>query len=198
MGLAYFNCLLSSARWHFKFLFPNCRMDKYCIWLICWSRIIFTLQHLPMSQREVQLSLGNPPYRRSNISMQDSIPNDFQQHLKQSTVWFSRSHLGEMCPFSVTSAFGPHLNLRALCKGGAGLCQAFGFISCDSLVLSWPHPEKAVRGGPCRDSWPNLRLLSGQGNPSRTDRKRSFSITYSHWEQVNSLLFSSKQWIQGT
>ena len=47
---------------------------------------------------------GHSSYRWSKISRQDSNPNGFQKHLKQSTVWFSRSHLGEMCSSSVTSA----------------------------------------------------------------------------------------------
>ena len=46
---------------------------------------------------------GHSSYRWSKISRQDSNPNGFQKHLKQSTVWFSRSHLGEMCSSSVTS-----------------------------------------------------------------------------------------------
>ena len=47
---------------------------------------------------------GHSSYRWSKISRQDSNPNGFQKHLKQSTVWFSRSHLGEMCSSFVTSA----------------------------------------------------------------------------------------------
>lgn len=62
MGSGSFNCPLFSAWWHFKVLFPNRRMDKYSNWLMCWSRAIFTLQHLPLSfQKKVQQFLGSPP-----------------------------------------------------------------------------------------------------------------------------------------
>lgn len=45
-----------------RVLFPNRRMDKYSNWLMCWSRAIFTLQHLPLSsQKKVQQLLGSPP-----------------------------------------------------------------------------------------------------------------------------------------
>lgn len=73
--------------------------------------------------------------------------------------------------------------------------QAF-FISWKPGVSDLINPKKAVRDGPCREGWPKLWFLSGQGSPSRTNRKRSLSIMYSHWEQVNSPLFSSKYWIQ--
>lgn len=157
------------------FLFPNYRMDKYSNWLICWSRSIFILWHLPLSPyKKVQLFLGSPPTDLLKYPCGEHS-HDFQEHLKHTTVSFSRSPWEKM-----TSAFRPFFEVRALSKGRLW-CHAFSFIHCDRQtgVLDLTYPEKAVRNGPCRDSWPKWWLLSGEGSPFRTNRKRLLSIMYS-------------------
>lgn len=108
---------------------------------------------------------GQSSYRQSKISMQDSIPNDFQEHLKQSTVWFSRSHLGEMCPFSVTSAFGPHLKLKPSAREGWGCAKPLASY----LPTAWCFPDLILRklseAAPAETAGPTYRSFQGREAP---------------------------------
>lgn len=158
-----------------RFLFPNRRMDKYSNWLMCWSRAIFTLQHLPLSsQKKVPQFLGSPP-------------TDCLIYPHGCTAVALRSM---------------RTSLQAASAGvgvGIGKLQQAGHFQsqtplqsqepCQAFLMYWKfgvsdliYTKEAVRDGPCREGWPKLWLLSGQGSPSRTNRKPSLSIMYSHWE----------------
>lgn len=156
---------------------------------MCWSRAIFTLQHLPLSSpKKVQQLLGSPPtedliYPHGCIAW--ALRSTWTSYRKPQPE--SVRGRGNLHPADRFQSQTPPQ------RQGPG--QAF-FISWKPGVSDLINPKKAVRDGPCREGWPKLWFLSGQGSPSRTNRKRSLSIMYSHWEQVNSPLFSSKYWIQ--
>lgn len=128
--------------------------------------------------------------------------NSFWAVLPQTSnlsTWGAREHVDLLarCPSRSPCGLGKNCSMqgifkvRALCRETGALCQDL-FIYWKPDVSDLIYPKKAVRNGPCRESWPKLWLLSGQGGPSRTNRKPSLSIMYSHWEQANSLLFKAR------
>lgn len=67
MNLAYFDGPLFLARWHFKFLFLNRRMDKHSVSLLLMLDYFYSLAPLNVTPEKGTFS-GQSSYRRSKIS----------------------------------------------------------------------------------------------------------------------------------
>lgn len=193
----HFNGPLFLARWHFKFLLPNRRMDERSLSLWLMQGYFYTPAP-PHVTLEKGTTFSGHSYWWPKISTWAGIPTAFRSIWNDAPRYWSRSHEGQNVFFFSVFSIQAIFTVKAPRRGRGRAEPLVSYIATAWCFSDLTCPERAVRDGPCGDNWPKLWLLSGKGNPFRTNRKRSFSIMYSHREQVNSLLFSSKQWIQDT
>lgn len=185
MGLPHVNCSFFLARWHFNF----------CSLTVEWLNTAFDSSVDPVlflflsthTKKGATLSGQSAP----RPSIQGALP-DTQEPLHQPTVWSSRA-----CPeegVSVVSVFGFQTILKAcvLCKRRHCVKPSVSYpvtAWCWGIsIILWELSRKVPTG-----QLTQIMTSFRKKNSSRTNRKWSLSIKYSHWESTVSLLVQSSE-----
>lgn len=151
-------------------------MDKYSHWLICWSRTIFILQHLPLSSpKKKQLFLGSPPTKHLKYPCGEH-PFGSRGHLKQFAVCFSRNPLGES-GFRIQIIFKVRVFWKR--KGCADLLFHIQTVWCLSLTL-----RNLSCNGLIGTDDPHDDSSQGKEALFRSNQKTSLRIMDFYWEWV--------------